>query len=156
MEWLEKFKDLLMPEVIEEEEYEEEELAEAAAEPVRASMGRAVNGGPVPTFPSMPAAQPTRPKLTVHTNAVAELAVDIYVPSDFNQVQRIADDLMAKKATIVNYERVEASVQRRISDFLNGVCYTLDGEARRISDNMALYVPNGVNVTTVKTRPVKA
>ncbi len=156
MEWVEKFKDLLMPEVIEEEEYEEEEVVQAAAEPVQARMSRAVNGGPIPVFPSAPVAQPTRPKLTVHTNATAELAVDIYVPSAYDQVRRIADDLMAKKAAIVNYERVEAGEQRRISDFLNGVCYMLDGEARRISDNMALYVPSGVNVTTARTKPAKA
>ena len=154
MDLLEKFKDLLMPEVIEEEEYEEEETAVAVAAPVR--MSRAVNGGPAPVFPSAPIAQPSRPKLTVHTTETAELAVDIYVPSAFDQVQRIADDLMARKAAIVNYERIEASEQRRISDFLNGVCYMLDGEARRISDNMALYVPNGVNVATAKPKPAKA
>ena len=76
--------------------------------------------------------------------------MDIYVPSTFDQVTGIAEDLLAKKAVIVNFERVDQAEQRRICDFVNGVCYVLDGEARRISDGMMLYVPSGVDVATAQ------
>ena len=36
--------------------------------------------------------------------------------------------------------------QRRICDFVNGVCYVLDGCAKRISEQIVLYVPEGVDV----------
>ena len=75
--------------------------------------------------------------------------MQIYVPTKFDQVADIADDLKAKHAAIVNYERVDAAEQRRICDFINGVCYVEDGEARRISDTMVLYVPSGVSVAEV-------
>lgn len=42
------------------------------------------------------------------------------------------------KAAIVNYERVDSAEQRRIRDFVNGVCYVMNGEARRISELMVL------------------
>ena len=58
----------------------------------------------------------------------------------------IADDLKAGKAAVVNYERIEATEQRRICDFVNGVCYVLDGCAKRISNQIVLYVPDGVDV----------
>ncbi|MBR1552926.1 MAG: cell division protein SepF [Schwartzia sp.] len=97
----------------------------------------------------------SRPKLTVHTTKVPELAVEIHVPSNFDQVARIADDLLANRATVVNFERVDAPEQRRICDFINGVSYVLDCEARRISDIMVLYVPSGVDVSTARPKPVQ-
>ena len=66
---------------------------------------------------------------------------------DGHPVTAIADDLRAKKAVIVNYEKVEAEQQRRICDFINGSCYVTDGGAKRISDYIVLYVPEGVNVS---------
>ena len=151
MNMLEKLKNLLMPEVMEEEELEEKESV--AVEETR----KVVNGAPVltPFERPQPVMPSPRPQLSVRTTQVEELAVDIYVPTAFAQVAGIADDLVAKKAAIVNYERVEGSEQRRICDFINGVCYVLDGEARRISDGMVLYVPEGVNVVSARAAAVK-
>ena len=72
-----------------------------------------------------------------------------------DQVARIADDLLANRAAVVNYERVDLPEQRRICDFINGVSYVLDCEARRISDIMVLYVPSGVDVSSAKPKPVR-
>ena len=47
---------------------------------------------------------------------------------------------------LVNYDNVDMDMQRRICDFMNGACYVLGGDARRISSNMVLYVPAGVNI----------
>lgn len=88
-----------------------------------------------------------RPHLKVHTNNVPKLKVQIYAPRNFDQVAVISDDLKAGKACVVNYERVENSEQRRICDFVNGTCYVLDGCAKRISDQIVLYVPRGVDVS---------
>lgn len=88
----------------------------------------------------------SRPQLKVHTTKVAELKVQIYAPTHFDQVTGIADDLKAGKGCVVNYERVEAAEQRRICDFVNGVCYVLDGTAKRVSSQIVLYVPQGVDV----------
>jgi len=88
-----------------------------------------------------------RPQLTVHTTKVASLKVQIYAPTNFDQVTAIADDIKAGKAAVVNYERIDASEQRRICDFVNGVCYVLNGCAKRITDQIVMYVPDGVDVS---------
>ena len=41
--------------------------------------------------------------------------------------------------------------QRRICDFLNGVCYVQDGDVRRITATMVLYVPDCVEINEVKS-----
>ncbi len=148
MGFVEKLKDILMPmEDVLEEEYVEEEAPEVREEAVVRER-QVVNGSSV-SYTAAPAApaMPARPQLTVHTTKVPELKIQIYVPQNFDQVTAVADDLKAKKAAVVNYERVEPSDQRRICDFLNGVCYVTDGEVKRISETMVLYVPAGVSIT---------
>ncbi len=99
--------------------------------------------------------QPERPKLTVHTTQIPSLNVKIYVPRSFDQVQEIADDLKAGRAVLVNYERVELEEQRRLCDFINGVCYIMNGEVKRVSTAMVLYAPDGVNVYEAEPIPLQ-
>ncbi|MCR5757607.1 MAG: cell division protein SepF [Selenomonas sp.] len=93
----------------------------------------------------------SQPQLTVHTTKQPQLKMQIYAPRNFDQVTAIADDLKDGKACVVNYEQIEVAEQRRICDFVNGVCYVLDGSARRVSNQIMLYVPNGVDVAEAMT-----
>lgn len=158
---VDKVVNLLMPLPDAEEEALDEALkAESRKQEQRedayAGLGqKVVNGAPLVYADSEPETkifgkkdrtEAERPKLTLHTTKVAKLTVKIYAPSNFDQVTAIADDLKAGKATVVNYERVALEEQRRICDFVNGVCYTLDGCAKRITGQIVLYVPDGVDV----------
>lgn len=78
--------------------------------------------------------------------APQELRINVFAPQSFEDVRAIADDIRGQKAAIVNYDKVDDVMQRRICDFMNGACYVLDGEVRRISSNMVLYVPSGVSI----------
>ncbi len=89
----------------------------------------------------------TRPNLSVVKSA--EMSVKIYNPRDFDQVAGIADDLLGKKAAVVNFEYVKGEEQRRICDFINGVCYVIDGTADIISDQIILYVPEGIDAQDI-------
>lgn len=137
---------------------EEKDWAEPKKGAVSAAAARPTAS---PARPAAAAAQPQpegqaqKPKLQVHTTKAPELAVEIHVPTGFDNAERIADDLLAKKAVVVNFERVDAKLMVRISDFINGVAYVLDCEARPISGAMILYVPSGVSVSTVKAKPIK-
>lgn len=90
-----------------------------------------------------PVPQVSKPNLTVVKGS--ELAVRIYAPTDFNQVTKIADDILNRRAAVVNYESVGDEEKRQICDFVNGVCYATDGMASVISEKIVLYVPNGVD-----------
>lgn len=94
--------------------------------------------------------QSHRPHLTVHTTHAAHLSVQVYTPVNFDQVTMVADDLQDSKAVIVNYSKVTEDEQRRICDFVNGVCYVTDGCAKRISEQIVLYVPSGVDVSELE------
>lgn len=149
MKILEKLTNIIMPiDEIEEEEVPEEEKEEIKTEPKRV-----VNGSPLSSVSSVPY-EPFRPTLTLHRTQVTDLSVKIHLPHEFGDVRKIADDLKEKRAVIVNFEEVEPAEQRRICDFTNGVCYMMDGQARRISESMVLYVPAGVSVAAVSSQSV--
>ncbi len=98
--------------------------------------------------------RPQRPQFTVHTTRPAELSVQVFVPASFDHVTDIADDLRIQKACIVNYEKLEETEQRHISDFVNGVCYAMDGTVTRITERIYLYVPEGVDVSESIPYPI--
>lgn len=86
-----------------------------------------------------------RPVLTVHTNP--DLKIKVFVPTTFDQANLIANCIKNKEAVVVNYEQVDTKEQRRLCDFLNGVCYVLDGGVQRITNVSVLYVPENVEIS---------
>lgn len=136
--------------IIEGEGFLEEEVVAQTAAAVETK--KVVGGEPISAMPKQNSFV-QKPKMTlVANNAKAqEMCIKIYTPQTFDNVSEIADALKAKRSAIVNYERVELAEQRRICDFLNGVCYVQDGEVRRITATMVLYVPDGVEISEAKT-----
>lgn len=147
--FIEKITDALMP--IEEEEMLVDTEAEKKNEYI-SSTRKVANGSDISYAAEVPSA---RSKLTVYTTKVPDLKILVYVPENFDQVMVVADALKQKQAAIINYERVDFAEQRRICDFINGVCYIVDGEAKRVSDMMVLYVPAGVSVSTLSCKADK-
>ena len=58
----------------------------------------------------------------------------------------IANKLKAKQAVMINYDLVDDRTQQRINDFINGVCYVLNGAVQVISDKIVLYVPEHTEI----------
>ena len=88
-----------------------------------------------------------RPQLTVVKGG--GISVKINKPANFAEAQSIANDLLEKNAVIVNYELVDKTEQRKISDFVNGVCYVTDGSVQQISERIVLYMPEGIDAQAV-------
>ena len=172
MDWMRKVADMIMPiESSEEEDYVEEKKVETKAQEnkaaqvhevkearratagggsvARAAMSTSENGTMsvdgkryVAYETSTPAAEDT-PALKVVKSP--EFSVKIYHSVNGSQVCAVADDILSRKAAVVNYEALDDAEQRRICDFINGVCYASDGSVRMISDRIFLYVPAGIN-----------
>ena len=78
-----------------------------------------------------------------------EFVMKVYTPSDYSQINGIADDILAHKAAVVNYEYIRNEEQRRISDYIDGVCYAVDGTVTKISEKICLYVPAGISTRDI-------
>jgi cell division inhibitor SepF len=64
----------------------------------------------------------------------------------FNDARVAADGLKSGQQQIVNLEKATPQMAERITDFLSGVTYALDGSVEKIGDKVYLFAPANVNV----------
>lgn len=64
----------------------------------------------------------------------------------FEDARLAADGLKNGEQQIINLEQASPQMGERIIDFLNGVCYALDGTVERVGDRVYMFVPANVLV----------
>lgn len=64
----------------------------------------------------------------------------------FEDAKVAADGLKGGEQQIVNLEKATPQMAERIIDFLNGVCYALDGTVERVGERVYMFVPANVAV----------
>ena len=84
--------------------------------------------------------------LYVHTNQSAALKVLIVSPAKLDDMHMYADHLKANITVVINLTSIEMDMQNTIKDFMNGVCYVLDGNVQRIADSIFIYTPFNVDI----------
>ena len=82
-------------------------------------------------------------------NVIAAYRMNVVViePQSFDDAQQVAANLQKKKPVVLNFEKTEKSVASRIIDFISGTTYALNGDIKKISNNVFLCAPNNVNVS---------
>lgn len=70
----------------------------------------------------------------------------IMQPGSFEESRDIANHLKERKPIVVNLEYVDKNVSRRIVDFLSGSVYALDGDIRKVANQIFLITPCNVGV----------
>ncbi len=71
----------------------------------------------------------------------------------FDDARRAADGLKDGQQQIVNLEQTPPEMAERITDFLNGATYALDGSVEKIGDQVYLFTPASV-VIDIEDKPV--
>lgn len=94
---------------------------------------------------SSAAVQDRKTHLRVHSPAA--LRVYVASPVSFDDAKYYADYLKSNVAVIVNYDKVDENTQERISDFLNGILYVLNGSSQRVSASVQMYLPANIDVS---------
>jgi len=74
----------------------------------------------------------------------------VYEPRTPEEVQTLIDYLTRHEPAIINLDNVEADVSQRVLDFVSGATYALGGTVNRISGNIFLLSPAGVDVNTIE------
>jgi cell division inhibitor SepF len=80
----------------------------------------------------------------------------------FEDAKLAADGLKCGEYQVVNLEKATPQMAERIIDFLNGVCYALDGTVERVGSRVYMFVPanvsvdvdSGVTASAVSRRPL--
>lgn len=66
------------------------------------------------------------------------------VPHSLADAQRAAEDLKERRPVIVNLERADDDLARRVIDFISGVTYALNGFYERVGDKVFLFTPSNI------------
>lgn len=90
-------------------------------------------------------ARKTQAPLRLQTSRGGRVAVRLNAQV-FEDAKLAADGLKSGEFQIVNLERATPQMAERIIDFLNGVCYALDGTVERVGEKVYMFVPANVAV----------
>ena len=72
--------------------------------------------------------------------------VVLYHAKAFDDAAKAADELMGKRAVILNMENVDKALTRRVVDFLSGAVYAVDGSVKKIAQSTYLFCPHNMDV----------
>ena len=104
-------------------------------------------------FAPVPAAAPVSTPSTgfsgqiLNMNSSNKQEVVLFRPGTFNDTSKAADDLRNRKAVIVNMEKVDKAMARRVVDFLSGCVYALDGDVKKIAQSAYLFCPHNMEIS---------
>lgn len=77
-------------------------------------------------------------------------------PKSIDECRKLIDNLRANKPVIINLEKVETDLARKMFDFLSGATYALTGTIQRINQNIYLFAPHNVNIKALVDRATEA
>ena len=69
-------------------------------------------------------------------------------PRSFDECPKLVDSLKARKPVIINLESIENDTARKVFDFLSGGTYALNGNVQKIAQNIFVFLPENVDVST--------
>ena len=77
-------------------------------------------------------------------------------PKNIEECRKLIDNLRNNKPVIINLEKVETDLARKMFDFLSGATYALRGNIQRINQNIYLFAPHNVNIKAMVDRATEA
>lgn len=72
--------------------------------------------------------------------------VFIAEPKEFEETQGIADNFKNDIPIIINLQRVDQDISKRIIDFCSGLTYALEGDIKKVADRVFLITPSNIEV----------
>lgn len=79
--------------------------------------------------------------MVTNNTIYADESIISFEPRNYAEVQYVADNLKVSKAAIVKLGRLSKDDSRRVTDFLSGVIYSIDGSVKKLEENMYLFQP---------------
>ena len=75
-----------------------------------------------------------------------QIKVVVIEPTDFNDSQKVADYLRNNQPVVVNFETTDRTTKKRMTDFIYGTIYALNGSIKQIGNNILVCAPKNVDI----------
>lgn len=104
------------------------------------------NSEPQFDFDAPPVAPVAKKAKVVNIAATTQMKVVVVSIEQFDEAREVADHLRSKKPVVVNLEKLEKEVGRRVIDFISGAVYALGGSIQKVSGGIFLIAPYNVDI----------
>lgn len=122
-------------------------------EPVSTGISPLAFSEVVPPMTSMPKATPDA-KASMNQSGPFKMVV--IEPKSLDECRKLVDNLRARKPVIINLEKVETELARKMFDFMGGATYALSGTVQRVNQNIYIFAPNNVNIKAMVDRATES
>ena len=75
-----------------------------------------------------------------------QVRVVVIEPATFDDSQKIADYLRGNQPVVVNFENTDNIVTKRMTDFISGTIYALQGSMKKIGRSILVCAPKNVDI----------
>ena len=82
----------------------------------------------------------------VNIHATTQLQVVLVKPDRYENASEIADHLREKRTVVLNLEKTQKDVSRRLLDFLSGVAYAQEGKIKKVALQTYIVTPYNVDI----------
>ena len=82
----------------------------------------------------------------VNIHATTQLQVVLVKPERYENASEIADHLRDKRTVVLNLEKTQKDVARRLLDFLSGVAYAQEGKIKKVALQTYIVTPYNVDI----------
>lgn len=89
-----------------------------------------------------------RDRKVVDFNQRVKMRLIVNEPAAFEDCSKIVDNLKSKKPVIINLEKIETELAKRIFDFVSGATYALDGSVQKVANNIFVFAPDNVDISS--------
>ncbi len=126
-------------------EEDDESLQEAPAQPIKRAQR------PAQPAPAAPQTQPFRGnKVVAMSNPNEQTAkIVVYEPRIYSDGKEVGTNLLNNKAVVVNFDHIDTDAAKRIVDFLTGLVFAINGEIRRVGEQIFLVTPANFKIDGV-------
>jgi len=76
--------------------------------------------------------------------------VVFFYPRGYDEVQKLIDYLKQGESVMLNLDKISDAEAQRMLDFASGAIYALNGSIQRVSGNIFLLTPEGLNIMVPK------
>jgi cell division inhibitor SepF len=73
--------------------------------------------------------------------------IELYEPRIYSDAKEVGRNLLDNTAVLVNFTHLEASDAKRIVDFLTGLVFAINGDIKRVGDQIFLVTPANFEVS---------
>ncbi|WP_051280105.1 cell division protein SepF [Anaerovorax odorimutans] len=84
--------------------------------------------------------------IAMQNRITSQFKMVVIEPKTFDECPKLVDNLKSKKPVIINLEKVESDLARKIFDFLSGATYALNGNVQKVANNIFVFAPENVDV----------